>query len=128
MKVYISGPMSGLPDYNRAAFERAAAELRQMKFDVISPVELDKEDGFSFEGPLTPKGYWQFLGRDLETIGTSDVGLMFMLEGWWKSRGARLEVFQALLLGITVFEYTSMRPLPPQKVMEILGDSLMEVQ
>lgn len=128
MKAYISGPMSGLPEYNKAAFEKAISELRTMQFDVISPIELDKENGFAFDGPLTPEKYWEFLSRDLQTIGTSGVQLMFMLDGWWKSKGARIEVLQALLLGISVFEYPDLRPLPTAKIMEMLTASFMEVQ
>lgn len=38
-KVYISGPMSGIPDYNYHAFYDAAMKLRLKGVEVVSPAE-----------------------------------------------------------------------------------------
>ena len=39
--VYLSGPMTGLPDFNRPAFHAAAAALRAQGYVVINPAEVD---------------------------------------------------------------------------------------
>ena len=39
-QVYLSGPMSDLPDYNRPAFNEAAALLRSMGLTVFNPAEI----------------------------------------------------------------------------------------
>ena len=38
--VYLSGPMTGLPDFNRPAFHAAAAALRAQGYVVINPAEV----------------------------------------------------------------------------------------
>ena len=103
MRIYLSGPMSGMHQYNRAAFVKAAKELRREGLDVVSPVELDEADGASLDDPSLPERYWHFLSRDVQTIGTGNFDAMFVLEGWEKSVGARLEVFQAVLMRIPVY-------------------------
>ena len=43
MRVYISGPMSGLPELNFPAFHAAAASLRAKGLDVVNPAEINAE-------------------------------------------------------------------------------------
>jgi len=50
MKVFISGPMTGIDDYNRPLFNEAEKKLREMGYDVFNPAwmqfgdEWDKND------------------------------------------------------------------------------------
>ena len=41
VRVYIAGPMTGIPQYNFPEFDRVATLLRAMGYDVVSPAELD---------------------------------------------------------------------------------------
>lgn len=94
MKVYISGPMTGLPDNNREAFARAAALLREdPRFtEVVSPAELDH----------APKATWaECMRRDIAELVKCDA--FYLLRGWEKSKGARLENCIADHLGLVVF-------------------------
>ena len=38
-RVYIAGPMTGLPDFNYPAFNAAAAKLRALGLEVLNPAE-----------------------------------------------------------------------------------------
>ncbi|MDP4455455.1 DUF4406 domain-containing protein, partial [Escherichia coli] len=40
MKIYIAGPMTGYPDYNRAAFNAKASELMAEGHIVLNPAML----------------------------------------------------------------------------------------
>ncbi len=42
-KVYLAGPMRGLPLFNFPAFADAAAKLRAQGYDVFSPAERDEQ-------------------------------------------------------------------------------------
>jgi hypothetical protein len=44
-RVYIAGPMRGIPEFNFPAFD-AAARGRAMGLEIISPAELDRAHGF----------------------------------------------------------------------------------
>lgn len=37
MRLYVSGAVTGMPDNNRKAFERAAVELENIGYDVLVP-------------------------------------------------------------------------------------------
>ena len=47
-RVYIAGPMTGLPDFNYPAFNAAAAKLRALGLEVLNPAE----------NPPPPCGTW----------------------------------------------------------------------
>ncbi len=82
-KLYLSGPMTGLKDLNKTAFEKAAKQLRQRGYKVINPHDLDKNE---------PKRTWEdCLRRDIghEMYCTA----IATLPNWKKSRGARLEIY-----------------------------------
>lgn len=93
MKVYLSGPMSGLPEHNYPAFAKAAADLRALGIEVVSPHELDHllAEGASWE---------DYMRNDLKAL--MDCTHLVLLPGWEDSRGAHLEVHLAHRLGITV--------------------------
>lgn len=42
MRVYLSGPMSGIADNNFPAFHEHAAQLRAQGFYVVSPAEIQE--------------------------------------------------------------------------------------
>lgn len=92
MGIYLSGPMTGIADYNFPAFNVAAAQLRAQGLHVINPAE-------SFGGSQT---------HSWETYTRKDIGHLLRVEevrvlpGWEHSRGARLEVLVAQSIGIPV--------------------------
>lgn len=101
---YLSGPMSGIPQFNFPMFDRIARSLRAQGYRVVSPAEMDDEavraaavssaDGaaHSAGGPT----WGDFLARDVRIIADQVNGII-LLPGWERSRGARLEAFVALL-------------------------------
>ena len=101
--LYISGPMSGKPDFNRTEFENAEWELKQLgDFNIINPHELPP--------PLTipvddadEVNWVLYLARDLRAIiHYSEDAILVTLPGAGDSRGASLEIRAAKALGIPV--------------------------
>lgn len=93
MRVYLAGPMRGLPDFNYPAFHKAAAELRAIGFDVFNPAE-------AFDGDQSlPASTYLRLDFD-ELVNKSQK--VFVLPGWQSSAGARVEVQIALSIGLPV--------------------------
>lgn len=106
---YLSGPMSGMAQYNFPAFNHASAVLRRLGYTIISPAELD---GAVPEGVTPGDNEWQsFLKRDLLAILTEDLQGVFCLEGWEKSQGAALETWIASAIGLKVYEYPGFKPI-----------------
>ena len=90
-RVYVSGPMTGLPGLNFGAFFRAAGQLRALGLEVVNPAELCPD-------PATP---WQeCLRADIRAL--CDCTHLALLPGWEDSKGAHLEVHIAHRLGIRV--------------------------
>jgi hypothetical protein len=116
MKIYIAGPMSGIPQFNYPAFISAAGALRAEGYDVYCPAEMDNSTTVaaawaSPDGSLREEdwdsadGTWgDFLSRDVKLIA-DDCEAVALLHGWSESRGARLEAFVALQLGYPLYEY-----------------------
>lgn len=95
-RVYISGPMTGLPDFNYPAFKAAAELLRAKGIEVENPAE----------NPIPDCGSWAgYMRFALVQICRCDA--VFMLPGWEKSKGARLELHVAQQLGLQVLYHTS---------------------
>lgn len=105
MKLYLCGPMSGLPSYNFPAFDEAAKQLREAGHTVFSPAENDRENGFDATGlqghEAAEHGFdlRAALKQDLSWICDHAEGIA-LLYGWEDSKGARAEVALAHALGI----------------------------
>lgn len=90
-RVYISGPMTGLPDLNFPAFNAAAALLRARGLEVVNPAEI------SVQNP----GNWEdCMKADIKAL--CDCDALALLPGWANSRGAHLEVHLAHRLGMRI--------------------------
>lgn len=94
MKTYIAGPMTGIPEWNHPAFYGKAAELRAQGLDVINPAEFDEEVGLN-------QPWSSYLRRDLVLLA-EECDRIVLLEGWEKSKGARLEHHVSTELGFEI--------------------------
>ena len=88
--LYISGPMAGYPNLNRAAFREAESRLKRAGFPTLNPLDNGLGAGLSWDA---------YLRADLKMV--CDAGAVALLPGWEASRGARLEVATAHALGMT---------------------------
>lgn len=110
MKIYLAGPMTGIPEFNFPAFDEAAARLREGGHEVFNPADNDRaklgadfakdnktgdqtvaaqNKGFSLRHAL--RDDTQFICMEAEAIA--------MLPGWENSKGARAEHALAYALG-----------------------------
>lgn len=112
MKLYIAGPMTGIPGFNYRAFEEAARRLVATGHEAVNPTELDTpeerelilaSDGTHFD---LDKTWGDYLSRDVKLLTDGGVDGVLVLRGWEQSRGARLETFLAhALLGLPIFRF-----------------------
>lgn len=91
MKVYIAGPMTGLPEFNYPAFRDASARLAALGHHVEDP---------STNVNPTPDDYHGWLRAGL--LQLIDCEGIALLPGWEASGGARLEVNVGATLGLHV--------------------------
>lgn len=47
MRIYLSGPMRGIPDLNYPAFDAAAERISSLGHEVINPAQMDRDEGFT---------------------------------------------------------------------------------
>lgn len=111
MKVYLAGPMRGIPHFNFPAFHAGAAELRAHGHEVFNPAERDNErhgtdisadnltgsedhaaaaHGFSLREALAAD--MNFICLHAEAIA--------LLPGWDNSKGALAEMATARALSL----------------------------
>ena len=95
--IYLSGPMSGLPDYNYPAFHATAKRLRALGHTVLNPAEVDELHNPT---PGTHQPWSWYMRHALRMI--ADAERVVVLDGWHKSRGALEEVRIAGMLDIPV--------------------------
>jgi hypothetical protein len=100
MILYISGPMTGLEEFNYPTFNLVAKELRAQGFTVISPAETEESLGFAQGSQTWPWQTW--MRHALRSLLECDA--IVMLPGWYRSKGARAELDIALDLEMDIFK------------------------
>lgn len=83
---YLTGPMSGHPDWNCFAFFLIAQEMTAKGYDVINPVCIG-----------TQETWLEYIVRALQYLELSDV--VVVLPGWRESKGSLIEIIVAHKLG-----------------------------
>ena len=94
-KVYISGAIAHYDmEERKAAFRQAAMELEARGFKPVNP----------FDNGLPQPGDWrQHMKVDIGLL--LQCGYIYMLRGWWESKGAKLELDVATSCGLRpIFE------------------------
>lgn len=138
-KLYIAGPMSGIPQFNYPAFLRAAGLLREMGYEVYCPAEMDSPEAQAaalasptgsfdeLESNGCDETWGDFLKNDVKLIA-DEVDAVTLLPGWETSRGARMEAFVALTCMKPVYLYTSEGPLyaEPSYIMDTIRDCVLQ--
>lgn len=99
-RLYLAGPMSGIAQLNFPKFNAEAARLRALGFEVINPAELNNEDpDMVFPSAEAQLEHWRECMRvDLAQLLQCDS--VALLDGWTRSKGARLEQHVAYQLGM----------------------------
>lgn len=93
IRVYISGPITGRPDGNQAAFYAAATRIIEEGAIPVNPHDVCYL--------LPPGSTWtEYMKKNIPALCASDE--IYMLRGWWRSRGARLEWLIAWGLGYRI--------------------------
>jgi Domain of unknown function (DUF4406) len=113
MRIYLAGPMRGVPHFNFPAFHTAAAKLRSEGHEVFSPAERDirvhgeafsksslagdndeaeREHGFNLREALADDLNWICLHADAVAL----------MPGWSASKGANAERATAIALGLAI--------------------------
>lgn len=113
MRVYVAGPMRGVLHFNFPAFDAARDLGRSLGFDVVSPADIDRDNGVDEYAPpsdgFTNADLRVFVKRDVDAILTCDA--IAMLPGWKQSKGARAEHAVAEWLGLTILDALTFEPL-----------------
>ena len=68
-RIYVAGPVTGLPEYSYPAFARAAATLRNLGYHVESPYEPGHVEGWTWVDYMR-RGLAQMLTCDTIAPGT----------------------------------------------------------
>jgi hypothetical protein len=92
--VFISGPVTGRPDFNTQAFSEAAAAIRALGFVVFNPREIDRGD------TTLPREHYM---RICMATLVNQSSALVSLPQWSSSKGAWLERKVAEEIGIPVW-------------------------
>lgn len=106
-RFYISGPISGYPDLNAPAFERAEELLKGLGIVPINPLKV--VDLSMFKTPMSPEDEWAYcMKADLKEM--YGCGAVVLLDNWKKSPGASWEYLNAKTLKIPALNLSTLGP------------------
>lgn len=93
LKLYVAGPMTGLPERNYPAFHEACKKLMMAQYDTENPVDND-------DIVVHADDYTDYLRAGIRQLITCD-GVAF-LPGFGQSKGAMMELYIAACLQMPI--------------------------
>lgn len=124
MKIYIAGPMTGLPEWNFPAFFEAEEQLIALGHQPVNPAHNDgatvQEALESAGSSSSPNNPWRwYMRRDLPHV--LEVDALCVLPGWRESKGASLEVHVAKAIGLPIYVLKDNKLVPQIEALGISG-------
>ncbi len=111
MKIYISIPISGHDiEKQRATANVIADKLRKLGHEPVNPFDTP-------EAPpdmIDKEKYAYYMGEDIKKLLICDA--VFLCEGWYESKGCRLEAKTALIYGLK--QYGRFEDVPNENIHE----------
>lgn len=127
--VYIAGPMTGLPSFGYPAFHEAGKLLAEHGFRVYSGAHRahpweDRAIAIDPPQPGEEKPHSYYMREAIKLLVKCD--LIYLLDGWENSAGARLELQVAKAIGLKVLQLNDINdagetPTPNRIPMHIAG-------
>ena len=122
MKMFISGPMSGIKDHNFPLFFEAEEAVKDKwdsegldRVEFVNPARLGENDGWEWK---------DYLVRDI--VEMLSCNAILLLHNWEQSRGARLEQRIAEDLGFTQYLYWNDGMITEKAVTEPVKESALQ--
>lgn len=104
MRIYLAGPMTGMPEWNYPAFVAAEADLIREGHVVVSPVNIDAAVWvFTGGGELLPEMTRRAMLR-IAYAALDTCEAIYMLKGWEKSTGSISELAHAQATNMILME------------------------
>ena len=112
MRIYLAGPMRGIPEFNFPAFFAAEEELLKTGYEVFNPARRDVEK-YGIEVYQSPTGRLDEINPKInfslrEAMEADSIFIcrhaeaIALLPGWEKSKGASAEKALADAIGLEV--------------------------
>lgn len=115
-KVYLSGPITGMPNNNIQEFKKYEEKFKNLNFEVINPHNLFSGDEVELlekcleEKKITFEEYHShFMRRDIAEMMNCD--FIAVLDGWEKSKGANIEVYIARNINMPIVSAITLNEL-----------------
>ena len=107
-KIYIAGPMRGLPFNNYPKFDRVAEKLRKEGWDVVNPTEIGATVGTIEQLNNNDKLLQTVLYKEMSALVNCDA--LYLLTGWERSAGAKTELLNALAADLEIIPERILAP------------------
>lgn len=98
--IYIAGPMTGMENWNREAFAKAAERLSAEGWTVYDPVEIGELYGTQDDIGSDPELLAKVVKAELGFVARADA--IYLLDGWERSIGTKRELLVALGCGLEI--------------------------
>ena len=100
MRIYLSGPMRNIKEYNKQGFYSAEKELKKMGYAVTNPHRLSRHVFKKFNGAMPEPS--DFMRLDIQHLCKCDA--VYMLDGWKRSWGAKWErIIAKCILNLPIY-------------------------
>jgi hypothetical protein len=100
-KMYVAGPMTGLPGENTAAFQYAEKRLKEAGFNPVLPPEMERAKDPIWDTLTKEEKYRLVLPNDIAALAKCDS--IVLLPGWEQSVGTGFELHGADIFGFERF-------------------------
>lgn len=124
MIVYVAGPMRSMPHDNAAGFQTAQRLLEEQGYEVISPYAWLKENGYSEASNY--RALRLGLAANLSAVA-ANADAVVLLPGACGSRGAKVEMMTAKIVGVPVYPLDAFLLYGPEEMWQVELKDLREV-